>query len=45
MQTLFIIALHNFLQNGLAVIKQLFVLDICQDKLMYKLLCRFKTTI
>lgn len=37
--------LHDFLQDGLAIIKELFVFNIIQDKIQHKLLCISKTTI
>ena len=45
MQTLFIIALHNFLQNGLAVIKHALVLNIRHDITEHKGFGSVKTAI
>ena len=37
--------LYDFLQDGLAIVKELFVLKVIQDKFQYKLLCTSKTTV
>ena len=43
--SLFHISLYDLLQNSLAIIKEFFVLQICQDKPMNKLFCISKTTV
>ena len=42
---LFMFSLHNLLQDSLAIIKELFVFNICQNIFMNKLFCISKTTI
>ena len=42
---LLMFSLHNLLQDSLAIIKELFVFNIMQDKIQHKLLCISKTTI
>ncbi len=40
-----VISLYDLLQNSLAIIKEFFMFNICQDKFMDKLFCISKTTI